>query len=123
MGATVRVCVLIALLIVGLGCPAPSTAITVVNRSQEGLRNVTLTGRGFDQTLPLLKAGESIQVAVHPAGESGLSVGFTTAKGHRLQYPEQDYLEPGYLVTVVIDSDLRVQIDSTPPSPSGRQAQ
>ena len=101
------------MLLVGLlsGC-GPSTPIKVTNTSSETIRNVRLSGRGFESSIAALAPGQSETVRIDPKGEAGLAMSFDVGTRH-VQTPEQGYFESGYDVSATVKPDFKVDVDST----------
>ena len=97
------------LLLLLTGCGHPSVRIR--NDSDITIRNVTLTGRGFERHVPRLAAGETWDVTVDPQGESGVAVAFD-ANGRHIAVPEQGYFEDdsAYSVEISISRTLAVNV-------------
>ncbi|MBW3622018.1 MAG: hypothetical protein KY468_01250 [Armatimonadetes bacterium] len=55
--------------------------ITVSNQTSKPLSNVLLIGNGFKEEIPRIPPGQSVTVEVDPAGDSGLTVQFSSPKG------------------------------------------
>jgi hypothetical protein len=104
---------LIAVLtIVSLSCGPRPVKVAIVNGSTVDLRSVTIAGSGFSHTVNGIRKGETARVDVFPTGESGMTVGFTTAPGLQVQLREQGYFESGYEVTVSIDTNLEAKVEA-----------
>ena len=96
-----------------VGCDR-STPVSVMNQSGATLRNVVISGSGFDQPLGDIAQGVAATTQVRPRGESGLKLSFQS--GHRLvTLPAGGYFEGGgrYEVTVVVTRDLGAAVNST----------
>ena len=100
--------VLVAAIIAG--CDRASTPITVTNGSAETIRNIHLSGPGFESSISALEPGESETVRVDPSGEAGLAMSFDVGSRH-VETPEQGYFETGYDVTAKVQPDFKVDVD------------
>ena len=83
--------------------------ITIKNMSSTELSSVILLGDRWDQQVPNIAAGSSVDIVVHPKGESGLSISFV-ALGKEIKKDDLAYIESsgGYRVIVRIDEKLNV---------------
>lgn len=96
-----------------VGCDR-ATPVSVLNQSGATLRDVVVSGNGFDQRLGDIAQGVTATTQVRPKGESGLKLSFQS--GHRLvTLPAGGYFEGGgrYAVTVVVTPDLGAAVSST----------
>ena len=93
-------------------CGGPS--VSIANRSGVALENVVVSGSGFSISVGHLSIGEVRALVVNPRGESGIRVAFD-ARGQHYDSGEQGYFEAdnAYKVSIAVDSDLKVTVDST----------
>ena len=91
-----------------------STSITIENRSGVPLRQVSVSGSGFEASVYEIKPNAEVRLRVYPSGESALRVAFT-AGGHRVSHPIDTYLESGYRVRVFVDADLKPTVEVADP--------
>ena len=94
-----------------LGAPV----VTIINDSNKELKAIVLTGNGFSNSIAFLAANESIQVVVHPRGDSGLGIQFLSNDS---TYSKNDlaYIQDsgGYCVKIRVDEDLNISSDIRP---------
>ena len=67
-------------------------AARVHNRSTVVLRNIELRGRGFTDRIPALAPGASVDVTLHPRGESSVDV-VVDAAGRTVEVKGDTYIE------------------------------
>ena len=95
------------------GCNHPPV-VTLTNRSGVALTNVVITGSGFSERIGEFPAGAERSFSPTVRGETGIQVTFDAA-GQHYDSGEQGYFEAGggYRVSVVIDAQMRVTVEST----------
>ena len=83
----------------------------VHNRSAVELRNVELAGRGFTERIDVIAPGASVEVTLHPRGESSVDVAFDAA-GRRVEAKGDTYIESfgAYRLLVDIAPDFSVRV-------------
>ena len=83
----------------------------VHNRSAVELRNVELAGRGFTERIDILAPGTSVDVTLHPRGESSVDIAFDAA-GRRVEAKGDTYIESfgAYRLLVDIAPDFSVRV-------------
>ena len=104
----------LALLMIGLGSCERFPVVTVTNRSGVALTKVVIAGSGFSERIGDLPSGAERSFRPSVRGESGVQVTFDAA-GQHYDSGEQGYFEAtgGYHVSVVIDPQMKVSVDST----------
>ncbi len=85
-------------------------AARVHNRSTVELRNIELRGRGFTDRILALASGASVDVTLHPRGESSVDVVFD-AGGRTVEAKGDTYIEGfgAYRLQVDIAPDFTVR--------------
>ena len=102
----------VVVILMAAGCSRQST-ITVRNASGSELQNVVISGTGFRETIPTLAPGQTVTLASHPKGDTGIAVEFD-AQGRHVSATPQDYAGGGgYRVEVEVNSELSVSVRST----------
>ena len=104
------ICMVLASLLTACGSGTP---VAFHNTSAHRLDGVVLSGNGFEASLGVVAPGQSLKAQVHPSGESGLAVRFTT-NGRNYRYEPQDYFEGGgrYALSATVNHDLTVAVHS-----------
>ena len=72
----------------------PPSTFTLLNASGTELTDIIISGRGFRETVKILKPGESVVRRFRPKGKSGVAVAFQAAD-RSVSVPEQDYVSGG----------------------------
>jgi hypothetical protein len=92
------------------GCSS-AVPVAVSNNSTASIQNVVISGTGFSQAIPIITPGATVTTRVHPRGESGIAVAFST-NSRRIERPQQGYVEGSgnYSATVTINPDLSVSV-------------
>ena len=95
------------------GC-SQSTPVSLTNRSGAPLKNVVITGSGFEQPIGSIPAGATAKVDVNSSGESGLGLSFHS-RGREVALPAQGYFEGGgsYTVAAIVEPDLSVTVNAS----------
>ena len=104
----------IALAVAALaGCSGRATPVEITNRSPHRVWDLRVHGNGFEAFVGRLQPGESVDIEVYPAGETGIGLQFWTSKG-AVELPPDGYFESGgmYSAKVVIAEDLGVKVDT-----------
>jgi len=83
----------------------------VLNRSTVELRSIELRGRGFTERILALAPGASVDVTLHPRGESSVDVVFDAA-GRTVDAKGDTYIEGfgAYRLQVDIAPDFTVRV-------------
>ena len=86
-----------------------SPRITVVNDTDVAISNLTITGRAFTNSVPLVQAHSVKSLTVYPRGDSGIALSFDTPQG-RISTKEIGYIEAVgcYRVRLVVETNFRV---------------
>lgn len=86
--------------------------IRIVNRSSADLREFTLEGRGFHETIGVIPSDSKLAIEVKPAGESNLKIEFNANSNHFMD-DDLAYIEPkgGYWVKLTVLEDFSVDVD------------
>ena len=93
-----------------LGC-SYDIPISISNQSNQELRDVTISGRGFRQHVSLIPAGETKTLYVDPKGETGVAIAFNLGK-KRFSYDEDGYFESDdYEVAIIVDAAGRASVN------------
>lgn len=93
------------------GC-SRDTVINVTNNSSGSVSNVIVSGNGFTNALGTIDSRTTRKVSVHPAGESGVRLTFTSG-GRQFNSGDREYVEAaGYSVSLTIEPDLSIVSDS-----------
>jgi len=113
-GAHARVALLLATAIVLAGCHR-ATPVSIANRSGAAIEQVVVSGAGFERSLGTIEPGATVATLVHPRGESGLALSFR-AGGRPVMLAPSGYVESGgrYRVRIVVDADLRADVQAGP---------
>jgi len=86
------------------------TDIVVHNGSTKELTNVVVSGNGFKERIPKIRAGGTYTLSQHPSGKTGISVAFD-ADGQHFDLPEDGYAGATfYTCRVEISPSLAVQV-------------
>ena len=107
-------CLLVCLVAATLVACGGHPVITVTNRSNMTLENLVVSGSGFTHNIASLAAGAQSSFSPRSRGDSGIRLAFD-ALGKRHSTPEKGYFEAagGYRVSVFIDADFKVTVNST----------
>jgi hypothetical protein len=85
--------------------------IYITNHSGQALRDVTVSGSGFQRHVALIPAGETATVYVDPKGESGAAVAFDMGQ-KRFSYAKDGYFESDdWEVVIIVDAAGRASVE------------
>jgi hypothetical protein len=108
-----RLAALAACLLLLAACSS-GVRVSIANHSAYALTDITISGRGFAESLSSLPAGGSEVLHVRPRGESGVKVSFA-ANGERHSsmsgFDENELLSA---VSITVAEDLSISIDTNP---------
>ncbi len=96
----------VSVLVLLVGCTR-RPLVTILNESSFELSDIVVSGNGFTNRFSRIAPDAKCKLTVHPAGESGLHVGFS-ASGKRIESDIDAYIEPnaGYRVTIIVATNL-----------------
>jgi hypothetical protein len=86
-----------------------SPRVTVKNESGTIVKDIRVSGRGFDTMIPLLQPGKSKTLGLPVEGESSINIEFTSGSKHYV-YRDLAYIEHsgGYHIQLTIDTVNKV---------------
>jgi hypothetical protein len=86
--------------------------VRIINRSNADLRDFTLEGRGFHESIDVIPSNSKAAIEVKPAGESSLKIEFNANSRHFMD-DDLAYIEPrgGYWVKLTVLEDFSVDAD------------
>jgi len=96
-------CVSAFAMIALIGCSS-DIPISIANQSGQELRNVTISGSGFQQHVASIPVGKTATLYVDPEGETGTAIAFDLGQ-KRFSYAEQGYFEDDdWEVMITVDA-------------------
>jgi hypothetical protein len=103
-------CVLAFAIVSLVGCSADTT-FSIVNQSGQVLRNVTISGPNFQQSIASIPAGKTTTFSVHPKGPlTGIPIAFTLGE-KRFSHIEDVYFEyDDWEVEISVDAAGRTSV-------------
>ena len=86
--------------------------ITVINKASSAVSNVVLYDDDYRTIIPKIAPGESVTVVVHPRGESGIQIQFSSPTGLK-SLDDLAYIEEsgGYCYNLIILDNYTVKAD------------
>jgi hypothetical protein len=105
-------CVL-AFVIVSLAGCSVDTTFSIANQSGQALRNVTISGPSFQQSIALIPSGKTATFSVHPRGAlNGVPIAFNLGE-KRFSYLEDVYFEyDDWNVEITVDAAGKTSVHS-----------
>jgi hypothetical protein len=100
------------LAVVLFATPSRRATILIHNASTTELRNIIISGRGFQASVANLQPGQSATLTARLTADTGIAVAFEAA-GRHISVPEQGYAGGGgYRVVVEVSPDLSVSVQT-----------
>jgi hypothetical protein len=89
-----------------------SPVVTIRNEASSAISNIVLSGTGYRTIIPHVEPGDSVTVVLHPTGEAGIRVEFSSPAGQKLS--DVGYIEPrgGYCDDLTFTPDYEVLFKS-----------